>query len=171
MATLRVGGFTLIELLVTIAVGVLLGLIAIPNLVSMMDSGKTSVLVNQFPQDVAWARNQAVAGQSTVSITLSDNGCNWATSVTAANGTVNPADAEHSMSSTQFAASYPGVSCSISGAPSSGVLAFDTQGFITDGAGGSPVSPTIVVTAARGQTWTLQVLASGTVLVNANTSS
>ena len=112
-----------------------------------------------------------MAGQSTVSIALSDNGCNWSTSVVSADGTSNPADAEHSMSSTQFTSDYPGVSCSISGAPVSGTLAFDSQGFITDGAGGNPVSPTIVLQDAHGQSWTLQVLASGSVLVNANTAS
>ncbi|MGE0070093.1 MAG: Tfp pilus assembly protein FimT/FimU, partial [Thiomonas sp.] len=36
-------GFTLIEMMVTIAIAALLGLLVVPNLVSMVDSGKTSV--------------------------------------------------------------------------------------------------------------------------------
>jgi len=45
----RQTGFTLIEMMVTIAIAALLGLMVVPNLVSMVDSGKTSVLVNKFP--------------------------------------------------------------------------------------------------------------------------
>ncbi|MGC9237848.1 MAG: pilus assembly FimT family protein, partial [Thiomonas sp.] len=56
----RQRGFTLVEMLVTIAIAALLGVMVVPNLIDMVDSGKTSVLVNKFPQDVAWARNQAV---------------------------------------------------------------------------------------------------------------
>jgi prepilin-type N-terminal cleavage/methylation domain-containing protein len=117
-------GFTLIEMMVTIAIAALLGLMVVPNLVSMVDSGRTSVLVNKFPQDVAWARNQAVTTQQPVTITLG-------ASITGGN--------------TQ-------------------TLTFDSQGFIN-------TAPTIVVKASQGQTWTLQVLASGSVILNANTAS
>ena len=158
-------GFTLIELMVTIAIAAIMGLLVVPNLISMVDSGKTSVLVNKFPQDVAWARNQAVTTQQSVSMALSTTGCDWTTTVG------SNAVAEHSMSnaSTQ----YPGVQCTITTPPSSGSLFFTPQGLVTDGPGGSPVSPTITitVTAARGQTWILQMLASGTVILNSNTAS
>jgi prepilin-type N-terminal cleavage/methylation domain-containing protein len=154
----RQTGFTLIEMMVTIAIAALLGLMVVPNLVSMVDSGKTSVLVNKFPQDVAWARNQAVTTQQPVTITLgANNTCTWSTSV---GGTVI---AEHSMSPTQIANSYPNVSCSITGGNTQ-TLTFDSQGFIN-------TAPTIVVKASQGQTWTLQVLASGSVILNANTAS
>ena len=63
-------GFTLVELMVTIAVAAILGLLVVPDLVSTVDASKTSVLVNQFPQDVAWARNQAVTTQQPVRMLL-----------------------------------------------------------------------------------------------------
>ena len=156
-ASRRVRGFTLIEMMVTIAIAALLGIMVVPNLISMVDSGKTSVLVNKFPQDVAWARNQAVTTQQAVTMTLGANTCTWSTSV---GGTVS---AEHSMTPQQLTATYPNVTCAINGA-SSQTLTFTNQGFVN-------MSPTITVTAGQGQTWTLQVLASGSVILNANTAS
>ncbi len=155
-ASPRQRGFTLVEMLVTIAIAALLGVMVVPNLIDMVDSGKTSVLINKFPQDVAWARNQAVTTQQTVSMTLSNSGCDWQTTV---NGNVI---AEHSMTSASTL--YPGVQCQITNPPSGGALTFDSQGFIN-------AAPTITVTAKQGQTWTLQVLASGSVILNANTAS
>lgn len=153
----RSAGFTLIELLITIAVAAILGALVVPDLFSTVDAGKTSVLVNKIPQDVAWARNQAVTSQQPVVMTLGPQNCTWTTTV---NGTTN---AEHSMSATQVAAQYPNVTCTIS-TGSSQVLAFDTQGFVA-------ASPTITVTAGAGQSWTLQLLASGSVILNSNTAS
>ncbi|MGE0070865.1 MAG: GspH/FimT family pseudopilin [Thiomonas sp.] len=144
-------------MMVTIAIAALLGLLVVPNLVSMVDSGKTSVLVNKFPQDLAWARNQAVTTQQPVTITLGGNTCTWSTSV---GGAIS---AEHSMTPAQLAATYPNVSCTTTGGNSQ-TLTFNSQGFID-------AAPTITVTAAKGQTWTLQVLASGSVILNANTAS
>ena len=160
-------GFTLVELMVTIAIAALLGLMVVPNLISMVDSGKTSVLVNKFPQDVAWARNQAVTTQNAVEIDLTGitgNACTWTTKV--AGQTVN----EHSLLSAQFAAQYPGVTCSIQQAPVTGKLVFDSQGFISDG-NGNAAAPTITVTAKQGQTWTMQMLTSGSVILSSNTAS
>jgi len=155
-------GFTLIEMMVTIAVAAILGVMVVPNLIDMVDSGKTSVLVNKFPQDVAWARNQAVTTQQTVSMTLPSSGCDWQTTV---NGN---AVAEHSMSNASTL--YPGVQCQITNPPATGKMIFDSQGFVSDG-NNNPAAPIITVTAARGQTWTMQVLASGSVILNANTAS
>lgn len=153
----RQAGFTLIELMVTIGIAAILGVMVVPNLIDMVDSGKTSVLVNKFPQDVAWARNQAVTTQQPVTITLATNSCTWSTSV---GGNVS---AEHSMTTQQLTATYPNVTCAINGATSQ-TLTFTNQGFVN-------MSPTITVTAGQGQTWTLQVLASGSVILNANTAS
>ncbi len=150
-------GFTLIEMMVTIAIAAILGIMVVPNLINMVDSGKTSVLVNKFPQDVAWARNQAVTTQQPVVITLGPTACTWSTSV---GGTVS---AEHSLTAAQLNATYPNVTCTTSGGNSQ-TLTFDSQGFIN-------TAPTITVTARQGQTWTLQVLASGSVILNANTAS
>jgi prepilin-type N-terminal cleavage/methylation domain-containing protein len=153
---LRQAGFTLIELMVTIAVAAILGMLVVPNLVSMVQSGQTSVLVNQFPQDVAWARNQAVTTQQPVVMTLGPGNCVWATTV---GGT---ASAEHSMLNPS--AQYPNVTCTITGATSQ-TLTFTTQGFVNN-------APTITVTTANGQqTWTMQVLTSGSVILNSNTAS
>lgn len=150
-------GFTLIELLITIAVAAILGLLVVPNLVDMVDAGKTSVLVNQFPQDVAWARNQAVTSQQPVAMTLGPQNCTWSTTV---GGNTSTA---HSMSAAQVAAQYPNVTCVISTGTTQ-TLTFDTQGFIS-------ASPTITVKAGTGQTWTLQMLASGSVILNSDTAS
>lgn len=155
--TRRFRGFTLVEMMVTIAIAAILGIMVVPNLLDMVDSGKTSVLVNRFPQDVAWARNQAVTTQQPVVITLGPAACTWSTSV---GGTVS---AEHSMTATQLNANYPNVTCSVTGGNPQ-TLTFDSQGFIN-------AAPTITVRAKQGQTWTLQVLASGTVILNANTAS
>jgi len=156
-ASRRLRGFTLVEMMVTIAIAAILGLMVVPNLIDMVDSGKTSVLVNKFPQDVAWARNQAVTTQLPVVITLGPTACTWSTSV---GGTVS---AEHSMTLAQLNANYPNVTCTITGGNAQ-TLTFDHQGFIN-------TAPTITVTAKQGQTWTLQVLASGSVILNANTAS
>jgi prepilin-type N-terminal cleavage/methylation domain-containing protein len=162
-AARSIRGFTLIELMVTIGIAAILSLMVVPNLIDMVDSGKTSVLVNKFPQDVAWARNQAVTTQQTVSMALSSSGCDWQTTVGAT------AQAEHSMSNA--ATEYPGVQCKITNPPASGTLFFTPQGLVTDGPGGTPASPTITVTAKQGQTWILQMLGSGTVILNSNTAS
>jgi prepilin-type N-terminal cleavage/methylation domain-containing protein len=150
-------GFTLIEMMVTIAIAALLGLMVVPNLVSMVDSGKTSVLVNKFPQDVAWARNQAVTTQQAVVMTLGPANCLWSTTV---GGVLQP---EHSLTQQQFDASYLGTQCAITGGNSQ-TLNFDSQGFVSS-------APSIKVTAQRGQVWTMQVLSSGSVILNSNTAS
>lgn len=97
-------GFTLIELMVTIGIAAILGLLVVPNLVSMVDSGKTAVLVNKFPQDVAWARNQAVTTQQAVEIDLTGiaaNSCTWNTQVG------GQPSGEHSMSPSSSTRSTP----------------------------------------------------------------
>ncbi len=162
-------GFTLVEMMITIAIAAILGLMVVPNLVSMFDSGKTSVLVNKFPQDVAWARNQAVTSQNAVTIVLtgiSGNACTWTVK---GDGLTPSQISEHSFTAQQFA-SYPNVTCQITNPPATGEMEFDSQGFLSDGHGNA-VAPTITVTAAQGQTWVLQVLGSGSVLLNANTAS
>jgi hypothetical protein len=62
------------------------------------------------------------------------------------------------------------VSCAIQQAPTTGKLVFDTQGFITDGIGNA-AAPVITVTAKQGQTWTMQLLSSGSVILSSNTAS
>ena len=164
-------GFTLIEMMVTIAVAAILGLLVVPNLVNMVDAGRTSVLVNKFPQDVAWARNQAVTSQKPVQVLLTGlaaNNCTWETQIGAyqADGTVAwTTDTEHSITTAQQQASYPNASCTTASGTAS-TLSFNALGQITNGN-----APTITVKDAHGQTWTLQVLASGTVLLSANTAS
>jgi prepilin-type N-terminal cleavage/methylation domain-containing protein len=164
-------GFTLIEMMVTIGIAALLGLMVVPNLVSMVDAGRTSVMVNKFPQDVAWARNQAVTTQQPVQIDLSGlaaNNCTWTTQTGAyqADGTIAWAtSAEHSLTAAQQQASYPNATCQEKGGTAN-TLVFDSQGLISNGN-----APTITVNDAHGQAWTLQVLTSGTVLQNAKTAS
>ena len=54
--------------------------------------------------------------------------------------------------------------CSLSGAATQPVT-FDSRGLVTDNA------PTVTIASGNGQTWTLQILLSGLVLLNAQTSS
>lgn len=149
------GGFTLIELLVTIAVAAMLGMLVVPNLVSMVQSGKTSVLVNKFPQDVAWARNQAVTTQRPVVLTIGPGNCVWSATV----GGIQ--SVEHSM--LDASSEYPGVICGISGGASQ-TLTFSSEGFVT-------AAPLVTITTPQGQSWELQVLASGSVILNSNTAN
>ena len=147
-------GFTLIELMVTIAVAAILGMLVVPNLVSMVQAGKASVLVNQLPQDVAWARNQAVTTQRPVVLTIGPGNCVWSTTV----GGVR--SAEHSL--LDAAGKYPGVICSVSGGGSQ-TLTFNSEGFVS-------AAPLVTITAPGGQAWDLQVLSSGSVILNSNTA-
>jgi prepilin-type N-terminal cleavage/methylation domain-containing protein len=156
-------GFTLIELMVTIAIMVLLGLLAVPSFMRMVDSARAASVAHQFPDDVAWARNQAVTSQHLVTIDITAGKCAWTTKV---DGTAVSA---HTNDGTT--ASNDGIACSWGSAPSSGVLSFNPQGFVTDGSTGNPVAPTLTVTAAQGQTWNIQVLNSGVTILNSNTAS
>lgn len=161
-------GFTLIELMVTVAVAAILGLLVVPDLVSTVDASKTSVLVNQFPQDVAWARNQAVTTQQPVRMLLGPGPqCVWQVQTASyQNGQpVWTTQDAHSMTGAQVAAQFPNAKCPALPSGTALTVNFNTQGFL------DTAVPTITVSDAHGQTWTLQVLASGTVLLNADTAS
>ena len=159
-------GFTLIELMVTIAVAALLGLVALPNLANMIDASRTSVLVNKFQQDVAWARNQAVTAHIPVQIVLGPGNCQWTTQTGSYSGgsTSWTTSTEHSMTVAQ-ASSSSGATCQFStGTATTLTLSFNSQGFVSS-------APSVTVTAPKGQTWSLQVLASGSVLINSGSAS
>ena len=162
-------GFTLIELVVTLAVAVLLGLLGVPDLVATVDAGRTAVLVNQFPQDVAWARNQAVTTQRPVQMLLGPGpDCVWTVQTGAyqpGGGIAWTTEDAHSMTPAQVAAQFPNVHCPALPSGSPLTVNFDSQGFL------DAAVPVITVTDAHGQSWTLLVLASGTVITNADTAS
>lgn len=158
-------GFTLIELAVTLAVVVLLGILVVPDLITTVDAGRTAVLVNQFPQDVAWARNQAVTTQQRVHMTLGP-GCAWSiqTGAYQADGSTQwTTQSAHSMTPAQVAAQFPNVSCPTLAAALT--VNFNGQGFL------DAAVPKITVSDAHGQSWTLLLLMSGSVITNADTAS
>ncbi len=165
-ATLRGSrGFTLIELAVTLTVLVLLGMLVVPDLVETVDAGRTAVLVNQFPQDVAWARNQAVTTQQPVRMTLGP-GCAWSiqTGAYQADGSTQwTTQNAHSMTAGQVAAQFPNVNCPTLAAALT--VNFNGQGFL------DTAVPKITVSDAHGQNWTLLLLMSGSVITNADTAS
>ncbi|KAB2894487.1 MAG: prepilin-type N-terminal cleavage/methylation domain-containing protein [Burkholderiaceae bacterium] len=162
-------GFTLIELMVTLAIMAMLLMIAVPAVGRAIQNARTSSLVHRLPQDMAWARNRSATGPLPYRIVLGP-GCQWRAQQAAfgAGGTLswgtNAETAVRSLDAATAAAQYPGATCTLSGAGTQ-TITFDHQGQIADNA------PTVRIASGNGQTWVLQVLLSGLVLLNAGTSS
>jgi len=160
-------GMTMIELAIVVAIVALVMAMAAPLYTKMFTSSSGSQLVNQFAQDMAWARNTAATSDQTVTMTLSTSTCTW---TAAASGTAANSVSAHSMTTAQLA-NFPTLTCSLawSGAALAGnVLNFNGQGQVTDSTGAVAASlPTMTVSTAQGQTWTVTVLGSGSALVNA----
>ncbi|HRM82114.1 MAG: prepilin-type N-terminal cleavage/methylation domain-containing protein [Acidovorax sp.] len=162
-------GFTLVELMVTLTILVMLLMIAVPAVLRAIQNARTSTLVHRLPQDVAWARNQSATTPALYRITLG-SGCQWKIELADLSGatpswTTNAQTQARSITTTEAASAYPGASCALSGA-SSQTIDFDSRGQISNG-----TAPQVTITSANGQTWVMQVLLSGFVLLNAKTSS
>ena len=69
-------GLTLIELVVTIAVLVIVSMIAAPNLKNMMKNNRLTGQINRLISDLAYARSEAIKRATTVTITPV-NVANW----------------------------------------------------------------------------------------------
>ncbi len=124
-------GFTLLELVVTIAIAGILTSIALPSMLSLTSQREADSVGQDFEQDVAWARSEAVAGVPQVSVTLNPD-CSWST---VENGSSTPV-ASHSKTTTQVQAQSPGLTCS--GIPTGGILlSFSNLGLVS--ATSSPV--------------------------------
>ena len=161
-------GFTLIELMVTITIMAILLMMAVPPVMRALQNARTAALVHRLPQDVAWARNRSATSPTPYRIVLGP-GCQWQTQQASfAGGALawsSTAETNvRSMPAATAAAAHPQATCSLSGGATQHVT-FDGQGLIADNA------PTVTIASGNGQTWTLQILLSGLVLLNAQTSS
>ena len=150
-------GFTLIELMVTISlVAILLSVVA-PYIASAIANAKARNVVSKFGQDFAWSRNQAATNNLAVALTLNAD-CSWSATV---DGTV---DTSHSVTATELAGNASTVTCTATNATSFPVtLSFTSQGFVRPGA-------SFVFNGPNNQTWPIQILSSGTVIVTRGAS-
>lgn len=144
-------GFTLIELMVTISVVAILLALVMPSVGQSIATSRARSVVYEFKQDFASLRGVAATNPQGVTMTLNAD-CSWSASV----GGV--ADTQHSQTSAQVSSmlggSGAGFTCA-SGLPKT--FTFSAQGFVSPAA-------TISFTSASGQTWTLNVLTSGTIM-------
>jgi len=147
-------GFTLIELMVTISlVGILMAVVA-PYLGNAISNARARNVVSKFRQDFATLRNQAVSSPKLITLTLNSD-CSWSASVD------NAIVSAYSLASTDIASN---ISCSAtnnSALPL--VFSFTNQGF---------VSPTasFVFNGPNSQSWPIQILSSGTVVISKGAS-
>ena len=157
-------GFTLVELMVTIAILVLLLMMAVPPLARTIQNSKVSVLAANLPQDFRWARNQAQTSRIPHRIVLGA-GCTWMVQRMSVDGK-SWADVEgHSM--TTAATLFPNATCAIDNSVSQQLtVQFDVSGLISNG-----VAPSIQINSGHGQIWNMQVLLSGLVLKSIDTAS
>ena len=162
-------GFTLIELMVTITIMVILLMMVAPLVMRALQNARTAALVHRLPQDVAWARNRSATLPTPYRVVLGP-GCQWQTqqaSFTSGSLTWSSTTETNvrSMPAATAAADYPQATCSLSGGATQQSVTFDSRGLVTDNA------PTVTIANGNGQTWTLQIMLSGLVLLNAETSS
>ena len=149
-------GFTLIELLVAVAIAGIIAAFAIPNFANQIAASHAQTLMNLLASDVQWARGKAAATGQTVTLSFNNPACTWQTTV---NGTV---DAAHSMTPSQLSSgSYSQVFCN--SAPLS--LTFNPGGSVTG------VSSTALQFSAGGQTYSMLLLASGSIVLNPSQAS
>lgn len=145
-------GFSLVEVLVTLTVLGLLTVLAAPRISTVFQNARAREAVNRVVQDFNWARGTAANGQNTVSMTLAAD-CSWTTTV---NGTT---DASHSMTQANLLARAPGLTCT---AVSPSVLPVT---FNFDATGKANASSTMLYTLTSGNSWRIQVLSSGSMLI------
>ena len=151
-------GFTLLELLTVIAVAAILAAIALPNFSTQIASGHAQSLMNQFASDVSWTRSKAVASDETMTMQFNNPACTWQT--TTANGALVVA---HTMTSSELASgNYSQVQCSSGGTVN---MTFTPDGLVS----GVPASN--VTFSAGGQTWTLAILPSGSIVFDPGNAS
>ncbi|MHB0920633.1 MAG: hypothetical protein B7X31_14510 [Thiomonas sp. 13-66-29] len=149
-------GFTLIELLVAVAIAGIIAAFALPNFANQIAAGHAQTLMNLLASDVQWARGKAAATGQTVTLSFNNPACTWQTTVS---GTV---DTAHSMTPAQLSSgSYSQVFCN--SAPLN--LTFNPGGSVTG------VSNAALKFSAGGQTYSMLLLASGSIVLNPSQAS
>ena len=156
-------GFTLIELLVTMAILAALMMIATPAMFGAIQNARLSSTVRRLPQDIAWARNAAASSSTPMRVNLGAD-CQWETQAKRIKGKVLEWITIDAHSHSGASAAKSRLECTVDGGPQS--LVFDSQGLITSGN-----APKVEMISSGGQTWHLQVLLSGFVLLHSRTSS
>ena len=150
-------GFTLIELMVTVSLVAVLMSVVAPFLGNAIANARARNIVSKFRQDFSWARNLAGTSGRAVTLTLKAD-CSWSSTV---EGTV---DASHSLTATELAASASAMSCTGNNTTALPVtMTFTSQGFVAPGA-------TFVFNGPNAQTWPIQILGSGSVIVTRGAS-
>jgi type IV fimbrial biogenesis protein FimT len=101
----RIGGFSLVEIMITLAIAVILVLVAVPQYQSTIQSQKTSSGINNLLNDLEFTRSEAIKEGQFVSICVSSGGTSCTTSSTWDQGWIVYTNPSASNSSSQtFAA-------------------------------------------------------------------
>ena len=150
-------GFTLIELLVAVAIAGIIAAFALPNFANQIAAGHAQTLMNLLASDVQWARGKAAATGQTVTLSFNNPTCTWQTTV---NGTV---DTAHSMTPSQLSSGSYSQVVFCNSAPLN--LTFNPGGSVTG------VSSTALQFSAGGQTYSMLLLASGSIVLNPSQAS
>lgn len=144
-------GFTIIEMMMTLTVFAILVMMVLPEVSSIMANARDRSVVGRFAQDFDWLRSRA--STSAVSLTLNAD-CSWTATV---DGATN---ADHSMTTATLTAMQANVSCApaaVTPITLPATFNFTPQGY-------SSVTGRFMFQGSQGQTWTLQVQFSGTLL-------
>ncbi len=150
---MRRNGFTLIELMVTIAVAAVLLTLAMPSFLSSIRGQQVTSVTQNFEQDVAWVRGQAVSGASPAQITLNTN-CSWSVLIG------SNVDLGHSMSYAQLTHNAPTITCSGFASSAPLTLSFDSLGMMQSSAS----TNIITFTPATGLSSSLEIFGSGVIV-------
>lgn len=157
-------GFGLIELMITVAIVFLLTILASSSIATAINNSRTRSVVLRFVQDFSWLRAYAANGNHIVTLTLNTD-CSWQATV---DGQTDIDEAvAHTMSSNKLVNTTSNLSCS-STVPITLPITFQftDRGFLST-VGSTTASFTF---SNPKQTWPLQVLNSGTILMTKGAS-